>query len=280
MQFAGEFDVDQAEGTDVKHAAINYKELQYQWSYKASEAKNCIADAYGKSKCRKSLTWSDANLYDKIKDSLKDGMSGEWNGKITLSDEGEDMLEINSHALKFKWASMLYVAVFYSILPEAFDYDVKKKPLLKAFLGKILFEPIAKAYNDKHPDDKVTITKGKECEAFIDAVDRMIVDLGSTGTGVVQTLASMACDDNVIGQLDTLLVGALDGFQASTANVLNFSSKQCSLYDEGTTNYMKMGLADDPIKTAGEIFVTGSKETSDRCQWDADLKIGGAHARR
>ena len=310
MQLVGTLDVIEANGTDVTKATEDYKELQYQWSYKANEAKNCIANAYGNSKCRKSVALSTKNGLN---------MSGEWNGKITLSEDAEDMLEINSHALNFKWASMLFVGVFGSILPEALGYTVKEGAYIKGFLSKILFEPIVNAYNadEDHKDTQVNMKAGKECEAFVEAIVRLIVNLGDTTTGMVQTLAGMACSDNVIGKLDTLLIGdkncdkkcaditdskvkeaceaceaktgeekvacqadyrkshcgVLDTFQASTANGLNFSSKECRLYDEGTINYTMIGKADEPAKSANAIFLPNSKEETDRCTWDVDFKI-------
>jgi hypothetical protein len=53
-----------------------------------------------------------------------------------------------------------------------------------------------------------------------------------------------------------------------------FSSKGCSLYDEGTINYTSFGKPDEPVVTAGSVFGSDKKKT-DRCTWDTQLVIGG-----
>ncbi|MBQ9818428.1 MAG: hypothetical protein IJM59_13325 [Proteobacteria bacterium] len=310
MQLAGKIEVLEADDITVNKAKADYSELQYQWSYKANEAKNCIANAYGKSKCRKSINLTKNDL----------DMSGEWNGSITLSDYAEDKLRIND-VENFKWASMLYVATFGTMLSEGLDYKVNKDQYMKAFLTRVLYEPVVKAYNadPKNANSKVTVTNGKECEAFVEASVRLLTaDMGLPG-GLFQAMGTGVCNKKEIGEPDTLLIGdkycnmkcadiadqkvkeacedceaktgdekiaclaaykkehcgVLYFFQSLAENPMTLSSKQCLLYDEGTVNYTSIGKPDEPVKMAGEIFAPESKETTNRCVWDNQLAIDG-----
>lgn len=265
MQLYGTLDVAEADGTIVKKATEEYKELQYQWSYKkdGEEQKNCIVNPYGKAKCRKAVRLSAAN---------KLNMSGEWNGTITLGEEN-DLLDINSHSLDFRWASMLFVAVFGSILPEALDYKANDGTYIKAFLNKVLFGALVTAYNnDPNHTVKVEAEAGKECEAFLEVVIRLVKpEMDGTMLNIARSLSNMACADNLIGKLDTLLLEQLDKFQATTQNALNLSSKACTLYDEGTINYTKIGEPEPEMYTANDVLDQKKKTT--RCTWDVDFSI-------
>ena len=290
MQFKGKIQVDEANGLQITTASETFSSLQYQWSSSDIATTGCLDKdlTYGNSKCRKGMALGQKDVT----------ISGNWNG--TIDDENlpagvDGQLNINSHSLTFKWASILYAAVFGEILPTALDYktntNVQKGRYLSAFLDKILFESIVKYYNDKckgktkcnvegagapQEGDKVypELTETdvtKSCERFVEALVYLIYSDASSASGVIKVLAGFACGEQALGQLDKWVNDSLSSLESSTANQLTLKADKCSLYDGGTTQYMKMGQPDSQFYSANDIFAPDSKVDSARCEWDIKL---------
>lgn len=294
MQFKGEINVDDVTGVQINTASETFKYLQYQWS--SSDIKQtCISEdmKYGDpNKCRVSMS-----LTPKAGNEAKyETIAGTWNGTINDEDlpTGVDgLLNINSHSLTFKWASILYAAVFGEILPTALDYkdkpNITKGRYLSAFLDKLLFDSVTKYYVEKcvgkskcavedgqtsegsriYPE--LTITDAsKSCERFIESIVYLIYDV-SKYSGVISVLADFACGDQALGQLDSWVDQSLSKLESGTQNQLTLKASNCALYDEGTTDYTKMGQPDENYYTANDVFKTDSKVETVRCEWNISL---------
>ena len=279
-------------GLTVEAADQIYSYLQYQLSLKGKDGAsfNCDANAYGKEgSCRVNM---------KLKDKHLDGtITGNWTGKISYDDIKGDILTIEPHNLEFKWATILYAAVFGEILPKALGYDqtesVKNGLYIKAFLEKVLFDTIVKVYEDgraeynskngcqcdssgacKNPDDdsvacRSVIKNTASCERFIEALVYLIYPNASTQISLITMAAGYACGEQGIGQLETLVGKSLAKVQAGTFKIQ--SKDPCSLYDEGTIEYQHFGIKDAQAHTAYDVFKAGSKIESTRCTWDFNL---------
>ncbi len=313
MQFSGKFEVDPENivGRKVSNVKTNYLQLEYQWSLldsKTNQLSKCF-DTYGKSTnangkptCRRRM------MLDKLGTDTSKTMSGTWNGIMTKSPNAtaDALLSINNHSLTFKWASILYAAVFGTILPEALDYSsdptLNKGQYIKAFLSKVLFETVVNYYETKcqnkskcdgsnaQTDDdtkkyaqlKISNDGTNACQRCLEAILNLIwkgasdVGLGAAGINVA---ANFACGDNGLGRLEDAVTTSLNQFNATTENALMISSDKCSLFadDEQDPNVIsKIGKPDEGAYTANDILTKGS--TTSRCSWDVNTAIGGGYA--
>lgn len=304
MQISGKLKINEAnvmtDATDgrvkITDASESFSHLAYQWSYvpKGGKAEGC-ADVYGKSQCRKKM------------DLSSDAIEGTWVSGLVVEEENYSRLTIDPHELDFKWANILFAAVFGEILPNSLSYTVEEsgsqKLYLKSFLGKVLFEPIVNNYVKKiesgekdttnncvnvkvTKEDGTTETKcwpelkttdpSLKCERFLESVLYMISTEGWMQTAAT-VLAPWACNQ-IFAALDGtdgkngVLLNSLAQFQANAT----LSSDQCQIYDYTpapeniiTQAYQMIGKPDDGLYTAKEI--NGGKKTN-RCVYD--LKFG------
>ncbi|MBQ9396490.1 MAG: hypothetical protein IJU23_13380 [Proteobacteria bacterium] len=288
MQFKGKIVVSEATGLQINDASETFSSLQYMWSSSDIATSGCV-DAeytYGNAKCRKNMALSAQK---------GNAIMGSWNGAIndeSLPAGVDGQLNINSHSLTFKWASILYSAVFGEILPTALDYkskpNVQNGRYLSAFLDKILFDSIVNYYETKcvgqskcgdkaeqEGDKKYPALQQtditKSCERFVEALVYLISSDASSVSGVISVAAGFACGDQALGKLDEWVDSSLSKLESNTANQLTLKADNCSLYDGGTTQYMNMGQPDEVPYTAYDVFKPDSKTLSARCEWDITL---------
>lgn len=177
MQLAGKMVISSVNGTNITEATDSYTELQYQWSYKGKNCLKPLNNAYakeGKSRCVMSLN---STKYQAIE--------GSWGGfyiEDGHTSAGDADLTINAHSLTFKWATILYAAVFNTILPTALSYNAMEDKPLTAFMTKLLFEPIVTKYRTDYntwsvykdgdkktqPDFSSTCSEKFVCEKEVD----------------------------------------------------------------------------------------------------------------
>lgn len=305
MQLTGTIDISEVsvdgDTQTVKTGEEKFEKLQYQWSYyplSQSKPSGCDATAYGKTgKCRRTMSLGSNSI------------TGTWSS-ASLTEGADSFLTIGNHKLDFKWANILFAAVFGEILPQALDYSVSEKTnideelYLRAFLNAIVFDPIADSYVKKlegGTEDKekgcVNVTVEKEdgstekkcwptlsgatdpCLRFVEAIVYMIGGESVLGwKSMVPTAATFACDGigsfGGVNELDELVQTQLSKLQTSG---MDLSAKDCPVYDylddAATSKFQRMGLPDATAYTANEIFQAGSKYKSTRCVYD--LKTSG-----
>ena len=289
MQLNGLMTVSEADlaGDKVTKANQVYSFLQYQWSLKTGA--KCDDKAYHKKDtCRVNMNLKDSKYLDAT-------ITGDWTGALSFDDVKGDLLTIDEHKLEFKWATILYAAVFGEILPLALNYkdaeSIKKGLYIKGFLEKVLFDTIVKVYNEgrseyntKHSctcDSKgicssstdeachSVLQQTQSCEKFIEALVYMIYGKASDYASVIGVIASYACGDQGIGQLEKLVNTSLGKVEAGKFNIK--SKDACTLYDEGEVEYKHLGAMDELVHSAYDVFKTGSKIESQRCTWDFAL---------
>ncbi|MBO4351749.1 MAG: hypothetical protein J6A01_12520 [Proteobacteria bacterium] len=290
MQLSGLMTITKTDETGLKvtDAEQLYSLLQYQWSLKSVNV-TCDDKAYHKDKtCRVNMKLKDNKYLDAT-------ISGKWTGAIAYDNINGDLLTIDKHDLAFKWATILYAAVFGEILPTALDYkqsdSIKKGLYIKGFLEKVLFDTIVKVYNDgrseynakhsctcdsdglcKSSTDEACHSELKQtasCERFIEALVYMIYGKASQYASVIGTVAKLACSDQGIGQIEKLVANSLDKVQAGTFKIK--SKDACTLYDEGRVEYQHLGAMDELVHSAYDVFKAGSKVESKRCTWEFAL---------
>ncbi len=287
MQYVGTMSITgvDADGITINAAKENFNKLQYQWSYKAegaTEPNGCDKTAYGVT-----TNASGSSTCHVPMNLGKNAIEGTWTGIVsdaTDASYGDGLLNIQSHALTFKWATILYSAVFGEILPKALGYEdlpaVKNGRYITAFLSKLVFQPIVNNYKEtkagKNVDGKdypnLSITgTGKDCEQFIESLVYLIYAEASSAAGVISMVADLACGEQALGQLDKLVEKSLSNIESSSENTLQLKAENCDLYDDGTTNYTKMGKPDEACYSAYDVFTTGSKAETLRCEWNVVL---------
>lgn len=282
------------------NANVNYTELHYQWSYiekGKSVIEGCKGNAYAmpfdinKNKhCRRALLLSDQSL------------TGTFNGSIKEIDstQADGLLTIDPHDLNFKWASILFAAIFGSsgILDSAVKgYDVQKdkngKDLyIGSFLSNLVFEPVIGAYKKKLESGTYDTTKGcyniqdndgkivcwkelsqpvsKPCYQFLEAIIYLVKpDINASWvSGGIGFAGDYACEKG-LSQLDTLVFKQLDKFQTSSESVFTLDSKgDCNIYSGGETSYVNIGKGDD-LFTSAKAIIDGLK--TNRCEWNLQL---------
>lgn len=281
LQLRGTFKTGPYANHEMTGMQIAFDVLQYQWSLEFVGQDNCIDAPYGNSKCRRKMPLA-----------KKGGqtIAGTCNATVELSTESgvDGYISFQVSDLTFKWATILYNAIFGEILPLALDYSsssaLQNGLYIKAFLEKILFTPVVNYYvankqgqdTGKTKDDGTKITyptlgSAEYCEKFVESLVYMIYADLAGWSSVIQTAATMVCSDGVIGQLDTLLVGAFDNIQANTSQGLVMKTADCPLYSSDN-KFTEFGKPDSgaTIPTAHDVFGAANKD-SNRCKWDVGI---------
>ena len=205
-----------------------------------------------------------------------------WNGTIDENVSFADgQLNIPSHGLKLYWGSILYNAIFGTILPNAFGYGnynsiAQQKNYLIGLMENFLFWPFVNDYVAKSEEDPanypslyITDTT-KTCQRFIEALIQSKVSNAFGYNTTISLEADLICNE-VIGRLDEKVVDKLNSFVIVTDNGMGLKSDACTIYAEGTGKYQKLGKPDDEFYTANEI-ANGSM--TNRCTWDLGFKMG------
>ncbi len=278
MQLTGTFKIDNVSGNVISDVAETFGNLEYQWSLKQPGEAGCLTatDHYVSDKCRMNLPLGN------------NAISGTWSGNADYdgSAGNDGLLTIDKHSVSFKWASILFTAVFGSILPTALDYELEtgssNKPLyIKSFLNVVVFKPLIEYYVNNRSgqpmgDDGKTYPPLKQTEICNKGIETLVylvyADVGNNdfGASAIGVVTNYACGESGVGKLDDLVLGALDGIQASSDNTFKLYSNECPMYNGGTLQYQAFGEADDPIHTANDI-ANGS--STKRCQWDIDVTM-------
>ncbi|MBO5753987.1 MAG: hypothetical protein J6S69_09940 [Proteobacteria bacterium] len=274
---------------EVTNAKQSYNSLQYRWSLEKDLTK-CATDVYSKEgECRMIM-------------SLKKGkhdasIEGAWTGLTDTNESKATVLNIDDHELALKWANILYMAVFGEILPKALDYSTEKSVTdgnyIKAFLETLLFKPVVDNYNTGRVEYNktnsctctgagqnevctTTLEDGKcrqvlkqvnTCERFIEALVYMVAPVASDYSSLIGTVATLACGDQGIGQLEKLVNDSLTDLQVK----FNTSAEGCVLDSKATTQYMSMGEPDELAHSANDVFKNGSNIETTRCTWNMDI---------
>ncbi|MBS7380448.1 MAG: hypothetical protein KIG72_04170, partial [Bradymonadales bacterium] len=312
MQFKGTMAVEttDASGLKITKATQTYNELQYRWSYNIETNSDCLkGDVFTKSgTCRMSMP------LDKAAHATAT-LTGNWTGKVTNGDV-ISTLDIDEHELTMKWATILYNAIFGEIMPKVLNYkdstNLEKGRLTSAFLEKVLFDTVAQAYTNsieeynkanectcKTEGNVETCTSAsnktcryklqstQSCERFIESIVYYAYAKASEYSSVIQGAATIACGDQGLGQLDTLVVESLDKVQAGKFTIATNPENPCILLDDGASSYQRIG--DISAETKVDIFnvydVITKKVETKRCRWNFDLTknytaIGLFHATR
>ena len=312
MQFKGTMAVEttDASGLKITKATQTYNELQYRWSYNIETNSDCLkGDVFTKSgTCRMSMP------LDKAAHATAT-LTGNWTGKVTNGDV-ISTLDIDEHELTMKWATILYNAIFGEIMPKVLNYkdstNLEKGRLTSAFLEKVLFDTVAQAYTNsieeynkanectcKTEGNVETCTSAsnktcryklqstQSCERFIESIVYYAYAKASEYSSVIQGAATIACGDQGLGQLDTLVVESLDKVQAGKFTIATNPENPCILLDDGALSYQRIG--DISAETKVDIFnvydVITKKVDTKRCRWNFDLTknytvIGLFHATR
>lgn len=284
----------------VTEAKISYTNLQYRWSLvNENGTSQCANDIYSKKgECRRIMSLTKGKIHNAAID-------GSWTGVTALNDLNQSVLYIDQHDLALKWANILYMAVFGEILPTAMSkyYNsttVESGMYIKAFLEAILFKPVVGSYETKQDEncdckgteanktcdpkegvaeDKVkycqSLKTSDHCERFIEALVYMIADKGADYSGIIATVAGLACDTRLevgdspkaIGKLDSLVNESLSGLQVT----FKASADACMLDSQATTQVMSMGEPDELAYSAKDVFKNGSTLTSTRCTWNMGI---------
>ena len=276
MQLSGYMRVatTSANGTIINEGSQEYTDLQYQWSYSPTGGAptGCMPDAYGNSTCRRRMQLNNKNA----------AINGSWNGTVRDGGSADGLLSINSHDLNFKWATILYSAVFGEILPNALGYNenvsIQQGQYIKGFLEKLVFMTVVDAYLQRPGAKPLTITgAGKECNRFLEALIYMIYegDLGIV-TPIISMMTDLACGSTGLGLLEEKVRESLGKFEAGTANNFKASSTDCTLHITNSMRYTSFGRADSkPVPSAHDIVtVKPPTKTTNRCQMNVDFAIG------
>ncbi len=285
MQLFGRMEI--AETDDV--SAINkgneeFTEVQYIWPFTTNRA--CVPNAYGKTdvKCRNRMLLAKAN----------DGnvQSVDWTGKWA-----DEKLTINTHSLSFKWASILASVILIEALPTVFDYKSNKNykggKYFSAFIEDLGFQLIVNAYNKKHEEDsdRYPALSNSNTDPCVQAILAM-VSLSFENILQKKITASMTVEDYLItisnskvcpvfAKMDDFAWLALAQIESSDEKPMTLGAKDCALsevslakeYEENPFEgyYTRMGIPDEPVVTAHEVFGE-DKKSSSRCTWE--LKNG------
>ncbi len=300
MQFKGTMHVTEvaSDGLTINKADQLYNELQYRWSYDKENNSACKSNTIytEPGTCRMTLMLDKAAYTPAT-------VTGNWTGKV-YSGDVVNSLSIDTHAMEIKWATILYNAVFGEILPKAMKYEtaanLAQGRLVSAFLDKVLFETVSKAYTAgknaynqekgcvclKLADGTETCTGGEKCryslkttqpcEQFVEAVIYYAYAEASSYAGAISDVANIACGDKGLGQLDALVAKSLDKVQAGTFKIKSDPEYSCSLYEDGTTSYQRIGnteTEENRGKKYSVFDINNEKLSTNRCHWNFEITV-------
>ena len=173
-----------------------------------------------------------------------------------------------------------------NILSEGIAH-YKNGKYFSVLLEKFGFDLIIRAYNKKHEEDPTsypelnTSSTSSSCVQAFRALLYMNSNNSPTASlaMVLPSFGNLFCAS--LENLDDYAWPALAKIESSTDNMMTLEAKGCalseaSLAEEGKENpfdgmYTRMGMPDDPVVTANEVFGDDKKATV-RCTWD--LKNG------
>lgn len=296
LQLKGSFvsgSYDKYEMTGMK---VKFDQLQYQWSYSGfgQDETSCDRNAYGthvdskgKQTCRRKMPLSKGFGVSTIEGTAAPTI----NLSKTSGVHGYMTFQVNN--LTFKWATILYNAIFGEILPLALNYNVDEDgKYIKYFLNAVLFEPVVKYYNankkdtTKTTDDGATYTYPSlasdtsfktDCEPFVEALVWIIkVDLSEKYTTTVRSAASTICSTYVLDNVEK--IGDLfTGIEANSSQGLVMKTADCPLYSDYDPydyryEYTYIGKPDtgNSVPTANDVFGKNNVNTN-RCTWDVGV---------
>lgn len=302
MQFKGTMTVSEvaADGLAITKANQKYDQLQYRWSYDKANNSACNNSTIftEPDTCRLTLML-DNSAYTTAT------VTGDWTGKV-YSGDTVNSLSIDEHKMQLKWATILYNAVFGEILPRAMGYNatssenLKNGRLVSAFLEKVLFETVSKAYTDGREEynqqqgcncsfttdgKKETCTGGEKCRyalqtsapcaKFIEAIIYYVYPEAKDYVNLIGgTVANLACGDKGLGQLDQLVANSLNKVQAGSFKIKSDSDYSCMLYEDSTASYQRVGNTEMELNRGKKysIFdINAEKLSTNRCRWNFEI---------
>lgn len=295
LQLRGTFESGTYANYEMTGMKISFDQLQYQWSYAGIGQNGCIDGAYGNSKCRRRMPLGDKKI---------ETIAGTASPTIELSKTSgvDGYMSFAVDNLTFKWATMLYNAIFGEILPLALGYstssDLTRGLYIKAFLDTVLFTPVADYYNENKKGTPTGKTDDKgnavtypplrndalsNCEPFVEALVYLIYPQVGNYADTVRTAATFACSDLAIGKLDVdgegpgLIPKAFTNIEASTSQGLVMKTADCPLYSTFNTHanqyeYTYIGKPDagSSVPAASDVFGTKAAATN-RCKMDVSM---------
>ena len=280
MQLKGHFDMGTYNNLNMSNMKVTFDSLQYQWSLELVGQGACIDGAYGNSKCRRNMPLSTQNSTT---------INGSCDASVTLSsDPGIDgYMTFSVSNLTFKWATILYSAIFAEILPSALGYkentNLGKGRYISAFLESVLFSLLIDHYNTNikgttKQDDEGNVqtypalAATQQCSQFIEVLVYLISVKAAGMSNTIAGFANTICGDGIMGQLDTKIEEAFNNIEKDTSQGLTMATKDCPLYSKENV-YKEIGKPDvGTVPTANEVFTSTKPKETNRCKWN--VKVG------
>ena len=279
MQLKGYFEMGTYKDLKMSNMKVTFDHLEYQWSLEFVGQESCIDGAYGNSKCRRNMPLSTQNSTT---------INGSCDASIALSsDPGIDgYMTFSVSNLTFKWATILYSAIFAKILPDALRYsdntNLTKGRYISAFLESVLFSLLINHYNTNLKGTTKVDDEGKTqtypqlaattpCSQFIEVLIYLISLKAAGMSNTIAGFADMICGDGIMGQLDTLIEEAFNNIEAKTSQGLTMATENCPLYSEDNV-YKQIGKPDvGTVPTANEVFTSTKPKETNRCKWNVSI---------
>lgn len=280
MQLKGYFEMGTYKDLKMSNMKVTFDRLEYQWSLEFVGQESCIDGAYGNSKCRRKMPLTTQNSMT---------IEGSCGATVELSsDPGIDgYMEFSVSNLTFKWATILYSAIFREILPSALGYsdntNLTRGRYISAFLESVLFSLLINHYNENlrgkpKVDDEgntqtyPTLAATTPCSQFIEVLIYLISLKAAGMSNTIAGFADMICGDGIMGQLDTLIEGAFNKIEAKTSQGLTMATTDCPLYSEDNV-YKQIGKPDAgaTVPTANEVFGSTKPKETNRCKWNVSI---------
>ncbi len=309
MQFAGKLTVDEVDGFNITTGTDNFNQLQYQWSYSGKDCPKIIKNAYAKeNKKRCAITLNNPH-YSAITGTWSGSLVETENtsaGDATLTINAHALsFKWVSILYAAVFNEILPTAINYTAFESkpltAFMTKLLFEPIIMKYRTKYNNWSMTDEYGN--PDFSSTCTEKEitkqlkngssrtttfpclqilttsdyygdaenlKCAQFFEAVIYMIAgDKQGYWQKVIPTAAEYACDRG-LGALDELVWNKLALIEAGKQNSVMLSANSCTLYDENTIHYTKMGQEDSLRWTANEVFGPLHKETN-RCEWNISV---------
>lgn len=281
MQLKGRFEMGSYNNLKVSNMKVIFDLLEYQWSLDVVGQESCIDGAYGNSQCRRKLP---------LATNSGTTIEGSCDAAVALSsDPGIDgYMEFSVSNLTFKWATILYSAIFREILPSALGYtentNLQGGYYISAFLESVLFKLLVDHYNANikgttKTDEKTgtvqtypALVSDSYCKQFIEALVYLMWIGASEWQSVVGIVGDTICGNGVLGKLDTTIKEAFDKIQADSSQNLTMATTNCPLYSEDNV-YKQLGKPDAgaTVPTANEVFDSTNPKKTNRCIWNVSV---------
>ena len=308
MQFGGQLIVEDVQNGTITAGSEKFTELQYQWSYSSVNCTKKLANAYakaGKTRCAMSLNGS---KYSAIEGNwtgtvTENGHISDGNAELTIDSHSlsfkwasilyavifntilpsalsypandDNPLSAFMTRLLFEPIVARYQSEYNNceIDPVTGEYrcdrQCQSKTVIKERNGKII-EKTFPCLQIKTVADYTGQPDNYKCGQFIESIIYMIAagERIENWQNVITVVAKYTCDEG-LSALDDLVWEQLERINSGTKNELKLSTENCALYDEGAVNYQKMGILDEFVWTANEVFGSSARKSS-RCIWQVD----------